>query len=171
MDEKYLPATTSGSTAPESEPEGDEKRVMFLSQYLCISLWRALQTYEIWDSRLVTAFVKGPQTFTQGVTQLAKTVHRKLEDIQPEALVESYLSKLRPSGLYSSCAKILQKTKLPTLVKSLKRKKVEIEDKQEQDDDDDSELLAVNDGQYKYRFVMDQPRLIVINGPHKDDEF
>eukprot|EP00210_Caulerpa_lentillifera_P009485 g9045.t1 len=165
-------STVNKDVSPETESgtDDEEKRVMFLSQYLCISLWRALQSCEIWDSQLVTAFAEGPRAFSQKVSEFAKRVHQKMvEGVQPEAFVKSYLPRIRPTGLYSSCAKILQRAKVQSLVPSLKRKKTE--EVEVDESNDYADLLAASKGQYKYRFVMEKPRLIVINGPQKEDDF
>lgn len=176
IDEGLVPATEEGSPDLESESEQQqERRVLFLSQYLCISLWRALESCEIWDSRLVSAFVQGPRTFAHAVSTLVKDIHRRIGNTQPDVFVKSYLSKIRPRGLYSSCAKILQKTRIPTLVRSLKRKKVEEEEKmpsmEDVDMQDNVELSVLGEGRYKYCFIMDEPRLIFLNGPEKDANF
>eukprot|EP00210_Caulerpa_lentillifera_P009129 g8703.t1 len=181
MDDGLTPATKDESTERILEPEGEqdmeeveEKRVMFLTQYLCISLWRALESYEIWDSRIVAAFVQGPRAFTQAVTELAKRVHRRMENVQVEAFAKTYLTRLRPTGLYSSCAEILKKTRIPSLLRSLKRKKFEAEEEETNGDvntEEDDQLFVLGKGKYKHCYRMDEPRLIFINGPQKDVTF
>lgn len=157
---------TPEATTETPPPSPNEERVVnFYSQYLALTWWRAVENYEVWDHRLVKAFIKGPRAFAAKVHDVASLLGQRLRgkrEINPEAVSQSYLERFRPRGLYEICARIFQQRAIRN-ERPLKRKQPEAETEIEK-----FSLFAEGPSKkFKHRFLMAQPRLIVHFVSHK----
>ena len=171
-EEREATATVTTETihAPPEGDNGEEERVVYYyTQYLCLSLWRAVENCQVWDYRLIKAFCQGPRSFAEKVSGIARQLGRRFSNKEhsatPEDVTRSYLEKFPKTGLFNCCARIWQGYVRSYLIgtRSLKRKKPEKESESETERDRFSVFME-GEGpskKYKHRFLMDPPRIIV----------
>jgi len=134
--------------------------VYYFTEYMCLSLWRAIERYEIWDYGLIKAFRQGPSIFAEKVNRLATSLQYKLKGssdtrgVPAEDAALSFVDSLCPKGLLDSCARILRLKTNTAPQNTLKRKTAELEESDLQSSMDDSR-------RFKHRFYMEKPRLKV----------
>ena len=173
-EEREATATVTTETihAPPEGDSGEEERVVYYyTQYLCLSLWRAVENCQVWDYRLVRAFCQGPRSFAEKVNEIAQQLGRRFRsngehDVTPEDVTRSYLRMFPVTGLFNCCARLWQRyVKFHRHgARSLKRKKPERESDSDAAEHDRFSVFMEGEGpskKYKHRFLMDPPRIIV----------
>lgn len=159
------PPPKESPTTPVDSVEEEERVVNYFSQYLCLEMWRAVENCDVWDHRLVKAFLEGPRVFTNRIHSMVLHLRKtwkggSVNEIQPENVARSYLESLRPKGLYNCFARIFKKRQIASVPsRPLKRKKLDSQPESQR-----FSMFVDGEGpakKYKNRFLMSQPRLIV----------